>query len=197
MSDDLLLRVEKTLQRLAIDNAQLRAENRRLRKLSVNRGHGRIVTRALDDAAAMLAWRFAGYSISRESCRELGLSERRWEWARALLWAARIHDGQDLTEDDFESAKRAIARKAAAIMESGDLAPLRMRRRRRDISVANPASKVALRPRDGNGTGVGDECRSSERDGVGDNYRQIVALRWRCASQVNRGKGRGATSNNV
>jgi len=132
MSDLLLQRVEQKLQRLAMDNAQLRAENRRLRKLAVNRGRGRIVVRALDDATAMLAWRFAGYSISRRSCAELGLPERRWEWARALLWAARVHNGNDITVAEFDVAARMLAHKAESIMHSGDLAPLFLRRRRRD-----------------------------------------------------------------
>ena len=45
MSDSATLqRIEALVQRLALDNAQLRADNRRLRKLVVNRDRGRILT---------------------------------------------------------------------------------------------------------------------------------------------------------
>ena len=67
MSDSATLqRIEALVQRLALDNAQLRADNRRLRKLVVNRDRGRILDRALDDATALLTWRFGGFAISRK-----------------------------------------------------------------------------------------------------------------------------------
>ena len=127
-----LQNMERLLQRLAVNNAQLRAENRRLRQLTVNRGRGRILSRALDDATAMLAWRFAGYAVTRDACRELGLPERRWEWARALLMAARIHDGSDITEPAFDVATRKLASTHDRIAESGDIGALIMRRRKRE-----------------------------------------------------------------
>jgi len=132
--------MERLLQKLAVNNAQLRADNRRLRQLVVNRGRGRILGRALDDATAMLAWRFAGYAVTRDACRELGLPERRWEWARALLMAARIHDGWDITEPHFDQATRKLAAAHDRIAESGDIGALIMRRRKREPMKATAAA---------------------------------------------------------
>lgn len=136
MENSTLQRAEALLQRLAVENAQLKAENRRLRKLKVNAGSGRILSRALNDATALLAWRFAGYSIGRKKSRSLGITERRWEWARALMMAARIHDGNDVTEPDFDLALRKLSAKHDTLEAAGDIAPLYMRRRQREAAVA-------------------------------------------------------------
>ena len=133
---DTLQNMERLLQKLAVNNAQLRADNRRLRQMVVNRGRGRILSRALDDATAMLAWRFAGFAITRDACRELGLPERRWEWARALLMAARIHDGWDITEPQFDLAAKKLAATHDRIEASGDIGALIMRRRKRETMKA-------------------------------------------------------------
>ncbi len=139
-----LSKIESLVQRLAIENSQLRAENRRLRKMTVNRGRGRILNRALDDATAMVTWRFAGYSISRDSCGKLGIGDRRWEWARALLMAARIHDGADLTEPDFDAALRKLAATHDRIEAQGDIGALILRRRKREpIRAPKPATMPA------------------------------------------------------
>ena len=137
MSDNLTLaRAEQLLARLATENSHLRAENRRLRKMKVNTGPGRILNRAFDDATAMLAWRFAGYSISRDACEKLGIGDRRWEWARALLIAARIHDGADITEPDFDAALRRLAAAHDRITAQGNIDALILRRRKREPSRA-------------------------------------------------------------
>ena len=44
-----------------------------------------------------------------------GLSERRWEEAQALLMAARIHDGDDITEPDFAVAVQRLAAATTAL----------------------------------------------------------------------------------
>jgi hypothetical protein len=137
-----LARVEILIARLAQENAQLRADNRRLRKLKVNVGQGRILNRALDDATAMLAWRFAGFGISRDKCGEMGLGERRWEWARALLMAARIHDGTDITESEFDVAVRKLAAVHDRIEAQGDIGALILRRRKREPSRATKRATV-------------------------------------------------------
>ena len=143
MTTDTMARAEATLQRLMMENSHLRAENRRLRKLKRNAGRGRILERAFDDATAMLAWRFAGYSVGRKSCRGLGLSERRWEWARALLMVARIHDGNDVTEPDFDAALRKLAAAHDRIEATGDIGALIMRRRQREPMLATKAAPKA------------------------------------------------------
>jgi hypothetical protein len=146
--NETLARLEKFVARLATENAQLRAENRRLRKLKVNAGRGRILARALDDATVMLTWRFAGYSISRAKCAELGLTDRPWEWARALLMAARIHDGADITETDFDVALRKLAAAYDRIEAQEDIGALVLRRRKREPMTApkaepKPGTKAA------------------------------------------------------
>ena len=143
-SSDTMARAEATLQRLMMENSHLRAENRRLRKLKRNAGRGRILERAMADATAMLAWRFAGYSISRAKARDLGITERRWEWARALLLVARVHDGGDITEPDFDAALRKLAAAHDRIEAQGDIGALILRRRKREPMLATkPATKAA------------------------------------------------------
>lgn len=68
----------------------------------------RRLRQAYRDAQGMLLHRFNGYSISRENCLILGISERRWTNARALLQTARIHDGADVTAIDFDEAIDAL-----------------------------------------------------------------------------------------
>ena len=142
-SSDTIARAEATLQRLMMENSHLRAENRRLRKLKRNAGRGRILERAMADATAMLAWRFAGYSISRAKARDLGITERRWEWARALLLVARIHDGNDVTEPDFDAALRKLAAAHDRIEATGDIGALILRRRKRETMLATMAAPKA------------------------------------------------------
>jgi len=131
MTTETMERAQAMLQRLVLENAQLRKENRYLRKLKVNAGTGRILNRAMADATAMLAWRFAGYSISRTKAHDLGITERRWEWARALMMAARIHDGHDVTEPDFDFALTQLTKAHDRIEAQGDIVALVNRRRNR------------------------------------------------------------------
>lgn len=142
MTTDTLARAEALVARMAQENAQLRAENRRLRKLKVNAGRGRILSCALHDATVMLTWRFAGYAISRAKCAELGVSERRWEWARALMIAARIHDGTDIIETDFDVALRKLATAHDHIEAKGDIGAIIIRRRKRETMTAPKAAPI-------------------------------------------------------
>jgi hypothetical protein len=143
MTTDTMARAEAMIQRLVLENTQLRTENRRLRKLKRNAGRGRILERAMADATAMLAWRFAGYSISRAKARDLGITERRWEWARALLQVARVHDGDDVTEPDFDAAVRKLAAAHDRIEAQGDIGSLILRRRKRETMLATVTAPKA------------------------------------------------------
>jgi len=144
MMIDELEKARRTLARLAMENQLIQTENRKLRRLAVNRrGHGRTVHRAMEDAKAILLWRYGGLNVSRRACVDYGMSERRWEWARALLLAARVWDdlANDVAShyaDDINRAIAAVEYKADQVAANGDMGLLVMRRRR-----YNEASKVA------------------------------------------------------
>ena len=75
----------RELQRAQVDLATVRAENRRLRKVTKNGKGGRLLHRAAADARQLVAWRAAGYSVTRRNCEGYGMSRRRWVWAVGLL----------------------------------------------------------------------------------------------------------------
>ncbi len=148
--NDILTEAQRTLARLSMENALLRAQNRKLRRLTVNRGEGKVLSAAREDAKALLVWRFAGYAVTRRACRDLGMSERRWEWARAMLLAARVwdmfeNDVHGDYEDDFDAAVAAVERAAERMAAQGNIDALKMRRRRYQASfgASNGASLQA------------------------------------------------------
>lgn len=97
--------LDHTLARIRSELAQLRSENRYLRKLADNSGGGRILRRAYGDADTLLTWRFIGMTISRRWAVSAGISERRWAWAIGLLRYARIYDRGDVVARDLETAR--------------------------------------------------------------------------------------------
>lgn len=99
--------------------AELTAENRKLRKIAQNSRQDRQLQRVKLDAQQLLIWRFSGLSISRSAVEELGMTRRRWQWARALLETARIHDGRDVTAIDFDGAVRAVDAAIRNLQQSG------------------------------------------------------------------------------
>lgn len=143
---DELERARRLIARMAAENQLVRAENTRLRRLAANRGRGRTLSYALADARAMLAWRWAGLAISRRACEGYGMPVRRWEWARALLLAARVLDihTNDVAsgyDDDIAHAVAAVERTAERMAATGDISGLLMRRRR--YAASGAASGVA------------------------------------------------------
>lgn len=115
-------------ERLALLVADLRAENARLRKrLPQSTGDMRFLRQAHRDAAAMLLHRFNGYSISRDNCVALGIPERRWSRARALLMTARLHDGNDVVAADFDQALRLLDGCAGEMEAAGTIERLKLR----------------------------------------------------------------------
>lgn len=94
-----------TNDQLMVEVANLRAENRRLRKqLPALRGDMGRLAQAHRDAKAMLIRRFSGYSISRAECESAGIPRRRWPWAIALLRCAGIFSHSDVVIDEFGDA---------------------------------------------------------------------------------------------
>ena len=106
---DELRTAQRQIRTVANAAAQLRSENRYLRsRLADNGRGGRILRRAYDDGMTMVLWRYSGIYPSRSWCLENGLSERRWAWARALLMAARVHDGRDIVDGDIDTIRRSL-----------------------------------------------------------------------------------------
>ena len=56
--------------------------------------YDQIAHRAGHDCELMIALFLAGYETTRDRCLdELGISKRRWNWARALAQLSGVHDG--------------------------------------------------------------------------------------------------------
>lgn len=112
------LLAEQKLLLIASQAAALRTENTRLRRnyRRVKPDHDQIVQRAAADVRLMLALALAGQETTRRRCAdELGISRRRWDWARALARLAGIHDGVEfdaLATDDAIRRLRSAAEKA-------------------------------------------------------------------------------------
>ena len=92
--------------------AQLRSENRYLRSKTAGKYDlrhlgrtGRILRRALDDATAILALQASGYKPTRTLCLGIGISERRFFWGIGLLRYARIMEGNEFADMDFNMAE--------------------------------------------------------------------------------------------
>ena len=123
------------LDKLRVQLATVQAENRRLRKMTVNGKNGRILHRAAADARQIVAWRFAGYSVTRRACESYGMTQYRWAWAMALLRAALIvpypGDSDDFRVDDLDAAAQRIEKQVRLTEASGDLERLKMRMYRR------------------------------------------------------------------
>lgn len=119
---------ERQAERLIVENANLRAENRTLRRrLPESTGDVRRLRQAHRDAKAMILHRFSGYSISRSSCLALGISRRRWSIARALLQVARVYAGNDIVIEYFDTAIKMLDDTFASMQEAGNAQRLKMR----------------------------------------------------------------------
>ena len=134
-NDTALLRSQ--LEHATVKLATVQAENRRLRRMTTNGRLGRMLHRTAADARQLIAWRFAGYSVSRRNCASYGMTQRRWAWAVAMLRAAEIvpypGDSDAFQVEDLDAAIGMIDREVKRIEARGDLSrlELRMHRRRR------------------------------------------------------------------
>lgn len=108
-----------TNEQLQIEIANLRAENRQLRKQLPDVKDMRRLRQAHRDAKAMLLRRFSGYSISRAECELVGIPRRRWPWAVALLKCAGVYKSGDVAVDDFHSALGMLQREFEGMERSG------------------------------------------------------------------------------
>lgn len=72
------------IDRLRLENANLRAENRELRR-RLQDHELRMLRRAQRDALLIGALHVAGLYTGKRACREVGITENRWSLARVLL----------------------------------------------------------------------------------------------------------------
>ena len=86
-----LLRVASKTTALQAENEQLRRNWRRQRPT-----YDQIAHRAQSDVLLMFGLFLSGFETTRARCLdELGISKRRWNWARALAQLSGVHDGVD------------------------------------------------------------------------------------------------------
>lgn len=112
-------KAQQVIANLQQEVAQLRSENRHLRR-KVGPRHPfhyttapRILRRSYDDALALLTLAFNDFPTSRQFFYELGYSERRYYWAIGMLRAARVMaaKGRRLLVDDFQTAENKLQTK--------------------------------------------------------------------------------------
>ena len=95
-------KLDAGIARLAAEVGSLRAENRKLRRMARKNGrYLRIARRAHMDALRLYHACASGFPVGRIAASEtLGVSVRRWYWARSLAMLARVHDGRDWLDLD-------------------------------------------------------------------------------------------------
>lgn len=106
-------RAAAEIDRLRLDNAALRQENRHLRRV-LHDHELRMLRRAERDALLIGALHFGGSATSRRVCAMVGLTENRWCLARALLRHGGAYDRRwrikPATSDAFmECVQRGVA----------------------------------------------------------------------------------------
>lgn len=96
------LQAETKLLRVASKTAALQAENEQLRRnwRRQRPTYDQIAYRAKHDCELMFALFLSGFETTRDRCLdELGISKRRWNWARALAQLSGVHDGVEFRRD--------------------------------------------------------------------------------------------------
>ena len=92
------LQAEAKLLRVANKTSALQVENERIRRNYQRQRptDSQIVHRAQSDCLLMFGLYLSGFPTTRQKCLDdLGISKRRWNWARALAQVAGIHNGVD------------------------------------------------------------------------------------------------------
>lgn len=110
---------------LRIEAAQLRAENRYLRR-RLRDAELRLMRQAERDAILICAYHMGGLPTSRSACLGYGISRRHWSAAIALLKLGGVHDGRGIVEASSEELAGGL-RWALQRCEREGLAPLKAR----------------------------------------------------------------------
>lgn len=144
--------------------ATLKGEVRKLRRIAKHSREDVLLNRVKADALQLLVWRFSGLAVTRRACEEMGMTQRRWQWARALLEMARIHDGNDVTASDFDGAVAAVESGVNYCANAG-LESLRIRLPQ-FVILANARAKPADKAADCGRAQGGVQKLATSRDGA-------------------------------
>lgn len=101
-------RLRLDLARAEIELAKVRKENIYLRH-RLRESELRTLRRAEIDANLLSVLWLLGVPTSRRECERLGISRRRWAWARALLQVAHIIEGDEWQIDDMAAFDTRLA----------------------------------------------------------------------------------------
>lgn len=112
--------------KLIIKSAKLQRENHYLRRINKVRPHLKLVVRAEAAAQLLALWHIAGYLTSRYACMSFGMSERTYYAGKALLVAARVHNGQRWTVSNPEAIEARIRTTVERCRKSPEILAWRM-----------------------------------------------------------------------
>lgn len=116
----------RTEDRLTVQAAKLQQENHYLRRVNKVRPHLKLVVRAEAAAHLLALWHVAGYLTSRYACMSFGMSERTYYAGKALLVAARVHNGQRWTVNDPDTIEARIRTTVERCRKSPEILAWRM-----------------------------------------------------------------------
>ena len=96
-------RVKSENDALRVQVGRLQEENHRLRRRLKEKSYRyRLLREAYENALLMVAFAGVGLPISRRAMAAYGMSQRKWQRARALLLVSRLFNGRRLMVDDQE-----------------------------------------------------------------------------------------------
>lgn len=121
---DALDRALHDIDRLRLENANLRSENRHLRRLLSDRDM-RLLRRAQRDALFIGALHYSGAYTSKRECASLGMGENRWSLARVLLRRSEILYRDRICVEDAQEFEERLAAAVQAIEQMGDAGALK------------------------------------------------------------------------
>ncbi len=115
---DAIEAADRTLAKLACENARLTAELGRLKERLPATRNERIIRQAAIDATLILHLKHADFDVSRRRLEEMGLvSGFRYGWAHGLMKLARVLDADVSTLTALADACQKVDAKARTLLE--------------------------------------------------------------------------------